>query len=97
MKTARRLPGLAFSLLFWKLAALEKPAIPGPPQALANKTPVLQEIGAGILCLSETSCTAAVQRDEQRLLKDLVMIPFTNLVGCKKRGSKCTASTFVSL
>ena len=38
------------------------------PTTLSNKTPVLREIGADILCLSETSCTAAVQREEQRLL-----------------------------
>ena len=40
------------------------------PTSLSNKTPLLREIGADILCLSETSCTAATQREEQRLLKD---------------------------
>ena len=40
------------------------------PTSLSDKTPLLREIGADILCLSETSCTAATQREEQRLLKD---------------------------
>ena len=40
------------------------------PTSLSNKRALLREIGADILCLSETSCTAAAQREEQRLLKD---------------------------